>query len=175
MPTPRKKLTKDDLNKECSKVSSVEEAEVIVRLLESTLKELAFHSSISAPQVNVMKQVAVIRHPEFRIDLVNPIIISHSEDKYISYSERCLSFPLEMVNCMRWKDIVIKNGFSDTPIKLDGLVAAYVQHEIDHFNGKLLRDRAIRMAVVREGGLLKKADFCPCGSKDRFYECCRMT
>jgi peptide deformylase len=174
MAEPRKNVKKKSSGKKCSKISNLEEGEVIIRLLESFLKESPGYSSISAPQVNVMKDVAIVRHPEFRIDLINPVIIKHSEDKVISYSERCLSFTLERVNCMRWSEIEIKNGFSDTPIKLDGLVAAYVQHEIDHLNGKLLKDRAIRMAVVREGGLLKKADFCPCGSRDRFYECCRL-
>lgn len=169
---------KDNVNlktthKECEKIQRPEEGEVVVGLLESLLKDPEFlYYSLSAPEANVMKQVAIIRHPELSIDLVNPVIIS-CEDKFLSFAELCVSFPLKKFNCLRWKEIEIENGFDRKRIKLSNVAAALVQHEIDHLNGILPLDRTIRFAVVREDGMIRDNGYCVCGNKERFLLCCK--
>jgi peptide deformylase len=175
MAAPKENIAREILRKKCAKIGGIEEGEVLVKLLESFLRESRGFYSISAPQINVMKEVAIVRLPHFSIDLINPVVVRRSHDKMLSCSERCVSFPAENINCVRSKEVEIKTGFSDQSVVLNGIEAIFVQHEIDHLNGMLLKDRAIKMAVVRDEGWLKSGDYCPCGSKKRFFQCCKMT
>lgn len=170
MGVAKKKVALDILKGVCTEVENPEEAQVIVGALEEVLDA---PGSLSAPEINIKKKLAIVRTPDFSIDLVNPIILER-EDQIISFRETCPSFPIEFVNCLRYNKIVIRNGFSKKPLTFTGKSAIIVQHEIDHLEGKVLFDRAIKMAVVREGGEIKHRDYCPCGSKRRFGSCCEM-
>ena len=59
--------------------------------------------------------------------------------------EGCLSIPEYFVNISRPKKIKIKamdeNG-NKVKFRARGLLARVLQHEYDHLNGKLIRDRA---------------------------------
>lgn len=164
------------LRNKCAEVSSAEEAEVIVRSLESAIKGFLGknkHVSLSAPQANIQKQVAIIRTPEVSIDLINPKIIQ-KKNKIISYGETCLSFKDAKVNCRRYKEIVIENGLHKKQFTFTGQAAILIQHEIDHMNGTLIFDKTIKLALARLNGEIKERDFCPCASKKRFFDCCLM-
>jgi len=159
-------------NHQCTKVNSIEEGEIIIKMLESSLIDAhTDYVSLTAPQLNVMRQVAIIRTDDTSIDLINPVIIDF-KDKIISFKERCLSFPANCVNCFRWNEITIKNGIVGIEKKFTGKLATLVQHAIDHLNGIVFYDRAIKLAIVREDGIIKDIDYCPCGSKERFSKCC---
>ena len=127
--------------------------------------------SVAAPEVSVLKTVAIIRTPNLDLNLANPKIIKTS-GKAISFSEPCCSLPGMSFNCLRFVDISIENGLDKKVIQLSGLESFLVQHEMDHFNGVFPFNRLIKMVVVREGGSIKLNDICPCGSKKRFKECC---
>ena len=170
----KKDVVFEILKKKCNAVERQEEGEVIVKMLEATLREAGSRFySISAPQVNVMKQVAIIRHPDLEIDLINPVIIDKSKNKILSFCESCVSFPIDKMNCLRSETIILENGFDRRVNNYSGLSAILIQHEVDHLNGVLPQDRTVRVAVVRDGGMLKDSDYCVCGSKERFWRCCK--
>ena len=152
MTAVKKKVALGILKSDCGDIGSPEEAEVLVRMLDVVLGEHGPEFiGLSAPEVNVMKRAAIIRTVEFSINLINPVILE-TGDKILSFKETCTSFPDEFANCLRWDKIVIQNGFDKNPLTFTGIQAILIQHEIDHLNGKVFYDRAIKMAVVREGG-----------------------
>jgi peptide deformylase len=159
------------LKTKCEQVQNTSESEVIVNLLDAVIEE-SQHQGISAPEINVMKNVAVIRLPNFSLNLINPEILS-VEDKIISYNETCSAFDSFKINCLRHKTITIQNGFNKEIITLSGKPSILAQHLIDHFNGKIHLERMIKCAIVRDDGLILDEDKCPCASKKKFKECCK--
>ena len=102
---------------------------------------------LAAPQIGVLKRVAVWRHPENeneRYVLVNPRIVERSEACSVG-SEGCLSVPEVTVDVERPDEVVVEaqdvTG-SIYQMHLTGLLARIVQHEIDHLDGCLILDRA---------------------------------
>ncbi len=163
------------LRAKCVEVLTPEEAEISVRSLEAALKAHGKKLvSLSCPEINIAKQVAIIRTPNLKLDLINPRIV-HAEKRVLSYQETCASFPDTTYNCWRYQKIVLETGFKNrTRVEYTGQVAFLIQHEVDHLNGKLVPDRRIRTALARENGEIKDRDYCPCASRKRFYECCLL-
>jgi peptide deformylase len=164
------------LKGKCKKVETKEEGEVVIALLESVLRESNFYY-ISAPEIDIKKQVAIIRfyfrpNEIFSIDLINPIIIK-AENKLVAFGEQCLIWPHNYYNCLRYNDITILNGLDQKEIVLNGPPAFIVQHQIDHLNGILMQDRTIKLAIAREDGIIKDRDRCPCNGGERFFRCCK--
>ena len=111
-------------------------------------------SGLAAPQVGINKQMFVVRLEE-KVDdviieteyaLVNPKIISHSEQKaFLSVGEGCLSVEDEHEGYVyRPARISIKAydaiNKKDVVFRVRGLKAIVFQHEIDHLNGVLFYD-----------------------------------
>jgi len=92
---------------------------------------------LAAPQIGENARVMVMDIKSLKIGLINPVITERKLGMVRS-TEGCLSFPGKKVTVMRSKMIKVE-GFSPfwTPIKLKlrGLAAMCVQHEIDHLNG----------------------------------------
>lgn len=102
---------------------------------------------LAAPQVGVGLRVAVVdlmpdqkRAP---ITLINPEIVAVSED-LVTREEGCLSVPGQFAEVARpsWVKVRYRNfGGAGQEIEADGLLAACLQHEIDHLDGILFIDR----------------------------------
>jgi len=112
---------------------------------------------LAAPQINVSQRVIVVEYedPEAGIPhqlyaVVNPEIVSFSRETEMGV-EGCLSIPGVLGDVERATSIVVK-GFDrrGKPLKLhlEGWVARIFQHEIDHLNGVLFTDRAVRVERV---------------------------
>jgi peptide deformylase len=121
----------------------------ILTLLDDMAETLhkANGCGLAAPQVGVLRRIAIVEaEPGKLYELINPEIISREgrqEDL-----EGCLSIPGE------W-------GFTDRPMKVtvratdrngktftvegEGLAARAFCHEIDHLDGILFTDKAVRM------------------------------
>ena len=106
---------------------------------------------LAAPQVNISQRVIVIDcskddKPEL-IKMVNPEIISISDTRSI-LEEGCLSIPDQTADVERPAEVGVhyldENGVSQSLIA-SGLLAACVQHEIDHLNGVLFIDHISRL------------------------------
>lgn len=82
-----------------------------------------------------------------RFEIVNPSIIFHGEGK-ARWHEGCLSVPGFQFEIERWAYVVVEGlDRRGNPVrfKAAGLLAACVQHEIDHLNGMLFIDRISRL------------------------------
>lgn len=92
---------------------------------------------LAANQVGLNKRIIVLKTPNYKGCIVNPVITNHVKTT-ISSREGCLSFPGKFVDRKRYNKIVVE-GFNEKwePIKVDmkGLSSFCVQHEIDHLNG----------------------------------------
>lgn len=96
---------------------------------------------LAANQVGVLKRIIVVQNKGFRQVLINPVITKgHGK---LKQKEGCLSFPRLLVNKIRHKQITVE-GFNEywKPVKmrLKGMDARIVQHEVDHLNGVTIND-----------------------------------
>lgn len=113
---------------------------------------------LAAPQVGVNKRLIVVslmkdyEDETYRvIAMVNPDIIEHAETK-VKWEEWCLSVPWENGDVERWD--WVKVSFVDPEgrkyaLKLEGLAARIVQHEIDHLDGILFIDKATNIESTK--------------------------
>lgn len=119
--------------------------------------ELRPSVGLSAPQIGFSKKMFCIHTPDesgvnfYSYAVVNPKIISHSEEKiYISGGEGCLSVAEEKNGLVpRARRIKAKvtlvdletGSTSQILLKLSGYVAIVFQHEYDHLLGILFVDK----------------------------------
>lgn len=118
---------------------------------------------LAAPQVGVLKRVAVIdvtsgKDPEALIVMINPEILSTEGEE--NEEEGCLSVPSFTGSIKRAK--VVEVGYMNrqgeqVTLSGEGLLARAIQHEVDHLNGTLFIDRLspIRRDMIKRK--IKKA------------------
>lgn len=99
---------------------------------------------LACPQIGIAKKMAIIRVDDFKIDLVNAEITN----KYYPFEfdgEGCLSFPGRYEKTLRYREIVVEGNLV-RPYRFiaTGFVAVVILHELDHLDGILLPDVAIR-------------------------------
>jgi peptide deformylase len=126
---------------------------------------------LAAPQVSVSSRLVVLEYGEEDEDgnevsrkklyvMVNPEIFPASEETEIAI-EACLSIPGLVGEVERFTNIVVKglNRFGK-PVKInaEGWLARIFQHEIDHLDGIVYPDRALRVWKPKEGEELVIAD-----------------
>ena len=117
---------------------------------------------LAAPQINLPMQLAVVEYAEEEEEelpedapppkkkqfvLINPEIIKISEEKVMGV-EGCLSIPGLVGEVERHEAIQVKAlNRHGKPVKhkVDGWMARIFQHEIDHLNGVLFTDKAVRV------------------------------
>lgn len=110
---------------------------------------------LAAPQVGVAQRVIVVEYGEDEDEdkpprlyvVVNPEIAEVSAETEMGV-EGCLSIPDLVGEVERYRRIVVKGqNRRGQPIKLklQGWVARIFQHEIDHLEGVLFTDRAVRV------------------------------
>lgn len=118
---------------------------------------------LAAPQINISQQLAVIEYAEGEDEeeedentppkpkklyvIINPEIVKASEEKVMGI-EGCLSIPGLHGEVERHESIQVKalnRHGSPVKLKVDGWMARIFQHEIDHLNGVLFTDKAVRV------------------------------
>jgi peptide deformylase len=114
---------------------------------------------LAAPQVGVLLRLVVIDiAPEKTpapIVLINPEIIAASEAK-ATREEGCLSLPDQYADVTRpaWVKVKYQDEHgARKEIEGEGLLAACLQHEIDHLNGVLFVDY---LSALKRNILLRK-------------------
>lgn len=119
---------------------------------EAALKyELRSGIGIAAPQIGISKRMIAVHVSDHRgtlysYGIMNPKIISHSVEKtYLDGGEGCLSVDREVPGAVpRYARITVKGVDAEgNPLKLrlKGLPAIVVQHEVDHLDGIMFYDR----------------------------------
>ncbi len=114
---------------------------------------------LAAPQVGELLRLVVVDvHPEEKpvpMVLVNPEIVAASTE-LATREEGCLSLPNQFAEVtrparvkVRWTDLT----GARKEVEADGLLAACLQHEIDHLNGVLFVDH---ISALKRNMLLRK-------------------
>ena len=102
---------------------------------------------LAAPQVGVLRRIVVIETPdEGLFELINPKIIAFAGEQ--ESEEGCLSVPGRWGVTRRPMHVTVRalnRKGEEIEVKGTGLLAKALCHEIDHLDGKLYIDKAIRM------------------------------
>lgn len=133
-----------------------------VRALVPRMFAAMYHApgiGLAAPQVDVALRVAVIdlqredkREPHV---LVNPEIVASSPEMAVR-EEGCLSLPnmfAEVTRPARVKVRYLDLGGARREIEGDGLLAACLQHELDHLDGVLFVDH---LSALKRNMIMRK-------------------
>ena len=112
---------------------------------------------LAAPQVGANLMLAIIHLEEFGMPtftLINPQVVSKSISKSLR-EEGCLSIP-KIYGTVRRPAKVEVVGYTEDghriKIKADKLLAKVLQHEIDHLNGILIRDKFEKFTPLDNNG-----------------------
>lgn len=102
---------------------------------------------LAAPQVGILRRIVVIETPEEGLfELINPKIIAFAGEQ--RSEEGCLSVPGKFGITIRPMHVTVRalNRKGETiEVNGSGLLAKALCHEIDHLDGKLYIDCAIKM------------------------------
>ena len=132
------------LRKKCREVTEFNER---LNVLLDDMKEtliLANGAGLAAPQVGVLKRVAIVSVDDKFYELINPEIIK-TDGEEIS-PEGCLSLPGICGTVSRPYKVTIRaqDRFGKTfTASGEGLLARAFCHEIDHLDGILFEDKII--------------------------------
>jgi len=177
------------LRRKSEPVTSVKEAQKLIGRLRIALKETDNGVGLSAIQIGEAKRLGVIRYQDKEVILINPKLIE-AEDEFIFVNEGCLSFPNEFHDTKRYHQCIVESDVIDgdelrretwsfyyscdqKESGNDGLLAIAVQHELDHFDGKLFIDFNLkREPIERRTDKIGRNDPCPCGSGKKYKKCC---
>ena len=125
----------------------------IVSLIDDMKETLidADGAGLAAPQVGIMRRVVVLYIEDELVELINPeIIASEGEQQEI---EGCLSVPgvwgitdrpekVTVRGLDRNGDVIVREG--------EGLSARCICHELDHLDGHLFTEKAVRILTEKE-------------------------
>ena len=135
----------DDILRKRSKV--VDEINPRILLLIKDMKETMYNSKgvgLAAPQVGILKRIAVIDVGDGPIVIINPEIIEMKGSNITN--EGCLSIPGTQRNVSRPEVVKVK-ALNEEGVEIiiegEGLLARALCHEIDHLDGILFIDKAL--------------------------------
>ena len=106
---------------------------------------------LAGPQVNVSERLIVMdcgpdEAPEL-LKMINPEIVASADETTI-LEEGCLSIPKQTAEVKRPAHVDVRYidiGGEEQMMRCEGLLAACVQHEIDHLDGVLFIDHISRL------------------------------
>ena len=134
------------LNTKVSPVNLEEDKNPISSLISDMKETLSSVGGLglAANQIGRNESVCLVNINGNIITMINPEIISHSDETKISI-EGCLSIPDLSVKVNRYETVTVKFINPDFSWKEDEMSFEFpnsvvVQHEIDHLNGKIMID-----------------------------------
>jgi peptide deformylase len=114
---------------------------------------------LAAPQVGVLLRFAVIdlmpNDKRAPIVLVNPEIVATSEE-LATHEEGCLSLPGMYADVTRPARVKVRyhdEAGAQHEIEADGMLAACLQHEIDHLHGVLFVDH---LSLIKRNMIMRR-------------------
>lgn len=128
-----------------------------IEVIDDRIKELAedmfdtMHKydglGLAGVQVGILKRIIVIDLYDdvSKFCLINPEIVEKSEET-VELEEGCLSYPNQFGKVVRSTKVKVKaldlEGKKVT-LEAEGLLAQALQHEIDHLNGEVFKDKVL--------------------------------
>ena len=136
----------DEVLRKTSKPVEVfnERLQILIEDMKETMC-LAEGVGLAAPQIGVLKRVAVIDIGEGFVELINPEILY--EEGEVVGREACLSVPGLLGEVARPEKVKVSaQDVSGKPFEFtgEGLLARAICHEIDHLDGILYIDKVIK-------------------------------
>ena len=131
------------LNKKSREVGEINDS--IIALLDDMLETLRERDGVglAAPQVGVLRRVAVVEYEDELFEMINPKIVDSEGEQ--TCSEACLSVPGKVGDIERPMSVVIeatdRNG-DLYEIEADEFLASVFCHELDHLDGVLYLENA---------------------------------
>lgn len=128
-----------------------------IEVIDDRIKELAedmfdtMHKydglGLAGVQVGILKRIIVIDLYDdvSKFCLINPEIIEKSEET-VELEEGCLSYPNQFGKVVRLTKVKVKALDLDgkkVTLEAEGLLAQALQHEIDHLNGEVFKDKIL--------------------------------
>ena len=120
------------------------------------MKETLHHDQgvgLAAPQVGVLRRIAIIEHDDKYYEIINPVITNKAGE--VIDSEGCLSVPGIRGTVKRPKNITVtyldRNGDEKT-VELEDIMARIFCHEIDHLDGVLFVDKMVEETTDYDEG-----------------------
>ena len=114
------------------------DAQVIVDLLDTLAANAEHCVGMAANMIGVHKRILVFSAGPFNVAMVNPVILKKSEP--YEAEEGCLSLPGQR-KTTRWRVIEVEyldQTFTKRRGTFRDFTAQIIQHEMDHFDGKLI-------------------------------------
>ena len=132
------------LRKNCREVTDFNDRlHILLDDMKDTLIE-ADGAGLAAPQVGILKRVAIVSVDDAYYEIINPEIIAVEGEQ--TGPEGCLSVPGVYGTVSRPMKVTVKafdrNGKEFT-VSGEGLLARAFCHEIDHLDGILFKDKVI--------------------------------
>lgn len=128
-----------------------------IEVIDDRIKELAedmfdtMHKydglGLAGVQVGILKRIIVIDLYDdvSKFCLINPEIVEKSEET-VEIEEGCLSYPNQFGKVVRSTKVKVKALDLDgkkVTLEAEGLLAQALQHEIDHLNGEVFKDKIL--------------------------------
>ena len=161
------------LREPCEPVRDASHARALYGLLEEQFPSKGAFG-VACPQIGIHAKASLMKLPgaERFTFMCNPEILEQ-EDEFIFCGEGCLSFPRDHRNTVRFKRVKVKywdENFEERIITAENVEAVVFQHEIDHLNGILYKDRVQK--PYRAEPVQGRNEPCACGSEKKFKKCC---
>ena len=145
------------LREKAKPITNVNDA--VIRLLDNlrdTLRGIDRGVGLAAPQIGISKRAFVIemKEPAVYLELINPefIYLEGSEDGW----EGCLSIPgLEglIPRAEKLTVVYLDREGRECELMAEGYLARVIQHENDHLEGILFRDKAKAFHTPSDQGI----------------------
>ena len=136
--------------------------ETIFSLLDDMMETLEEKDGvgIAAPQVGVLKRVALIAHENEVFELINPEILEVEGNQVCN--EACLSVPGRCGDVDRPTKMVIKatnRQGEEYTVETDEFLSSVFSHELDHLDGVLFLDKATNIQFITPDQLEERRRF----------------
>jgi peptide deformylase len=142
-----RKIGDELLRKKSKKIDEINERILtLIKDMQETMYA-ADGVGLAAPQVGILKRIAVIDVGQGPINLINPEILE-TEGEYLD-EEGCLSIPGQQGNVLRPEKVKVKalnEKGEEFVLEGEGLLARALCHEIDHLDGVLFIDKLVEGA-----------------------------
>ena len=141
------------LSKRCKEVTKMNlRTKILINDMLDTMYE-GMGVGLAAPQVGILKRIAVVDVGDGPIVLINPEVIE--EDGEQTGEEGCLSVPGKAGVVTRPNHVKVRTlteDMEETVIEGEELLARALCHEIDHLDGILFTDKMVERVEPDEGG-----------------------
>lgn len=144
-----RKFGDDILRKKCRRVEQIDDR---IKTLLDDLADTMYEADgvgLAAPQVGILKRIAVVDVGEGIVELINPVITETSGTQ--TETEGCLSVPDRYGKVERPQTVTVKTLDRDgNEYEITGhdLFARALCHEIDHLDGIMFVDKVSEYVEV---------------------------